>query len=338
LHLNSLRFQPVGFSLLLDTLESSPHLTSFSYDLDWTQDYASLFDKLATLGHLSSLKFNIRGCNLASSKPHKCFRSLGESLHKIKALNGLQLSLASTPESSIFLVNLSLLSQLQQFSFEMDSPNLSDQTVNLLTELLYSFAHLKSFKFTIYLALGNKPGRSSRLPDLFRGVGSLKFLKTLELTLKLSDKYMDDKTYLVLFDALASLTELTQFKLEGPRNCINDKGVIKLANSLSKLVNLEKIGIDISPGLKIENETFIELLNSFSNLKRLRRIDLRIFCSGLDLATSQTVILLLNKLRNLLFFKFAVQVPFKAPNMMPKFEDFLLDQKQYQNMCAFSFD
>jgi len=58
LSLFSLRSEPAACSALLGMFESSPHLTAFSNELSFSQDYTSLFDKLATLNHLSSLKFN----------------------------------------------------------------------------------------------------------------------------------------------------------------------------------------------------------------------------------------------------------------------------------------
>jgi len=328
--------------LVLNILDHSLHLVSFGVQLHLTQDYRPLFDKLAALNHLSSLNLLINGSDDVPSSPSQCSQGFGEYLNKVKTLKELELSLTNIEKADLvtfsFLNKLKTLSQLQRLSLNLEFSHIENEALYVLAHSLSSFSDLQNFTFSVHLPIGNIYEHYFRMTDIFEALkSSSKSLKTLSFHLQNMSRSLNNQKLFVLCETLEVLVELREFNMNAQRNVIDEQGVIKLAKTLSKNQNLEKINIDLSFGVKMENYTLIELLKSFSELKHLRQIDLNISCSEINLATYETVILLLNKLRNLSFFKLKLILDKKATDVKAKFEALLIDQEQYQRLFKFFF-
>jgi len=336
LHLNSLITDSVVPSLL-SMLNSSPHLTSLTAQLKLTRDYSLLLDKLTTLDHLSSLRLIIRHTDRNYSHPNQCFKDFGEYLQKIKALKELELSLVGLPEVNLFIEKLSLFSDLQRFFLRIDLASLKNETVSLLAHSLCSFSNLQSFKLMAYPTINKNSIQSDQISNLFKALSSLKSLKVLHLILQSYEQHIDNTVLLTLCDALENLRELRELKFGAKRSEFNHEGVDKLAITLSKLINLEKIGVDLSLGVKTKNGHLPVFLKSFSALNHLEEIELSISYCELNIASYEIMILLLNQLRNLHFFTLLLKYAEKTPDAESKFEALLTDQYRYQNLLKLFF-
>ncbi len=319
-------------SALVSILNHSPHLTSFTTQLDIVQDYTSLFDELETLDHLSSLKFIIFDHSRQRSPSLKNF---GKTLVNLKELD-LILSVSLEDANTInytFIDALRFIPNLQQLTLKFNIANFDSDSFQLLAQSISSFSNLQSFKVTFYTHKIDLLPHGSQIPDLFKALGLLKTLKVLHLIFESLGQYLNNAAYKTLCDTLENLAELRDLKIEAQRSEIDDQAIIKLAKTLPKLLNLKSISIDLFFGGSMENDTLTQLLKSLTTLKRLGKIDLNLSCYRVELTTYETVILLLNKLRSLCFCRLNVFSSKKNPGVQSKFQELLLCQYQYQGMC-----
>jgi len=335
---SSLHFDVLSFKstvpLLLSMLDSSPHLISLEARLNLAQDYPSLFEKLETLGFLSSLKLTVDGDSTGLSRS---WTNFGKILVNLKEFN---LFLTNSIQDAdiinyTFINTLRLLPHLQQLSLKFDIANFDFDSVYLLTQSISSLSNLQGFKIEFYMSSTQKFPFSSRIPDLFKALSSLEFLRVLHLTFSHLGEYLDNKAFLVLSHALEQLAGLKELKICALSSKVDDQGIIKLSKTLPKCINLEHIHIDLRSGLKIENETLIIFMKSFATLKHLAKLDLSISCYKINLTTYETVILLLNQLRSLCFCRLKFLSPKKNLDVELRFQELLINQHQYQGVCKF---
>jgi len=327
--------------ILVEMLNSSPYLSSLEARLNLTEDYMLLFDKLETLDHLSSLQLAISSPDKNSPDSYRSSKSFREYFDRVKSLKELQLSLTRINQANVitynFIDNLRVFTQLQRLSLNFDFSNVDNEALYLLAQCLSYFSDLQTFKLATFQPIGDRHGPSYRIIDLVEALKFRKSLKLLHLEFQNLGQNIANMTILKLCETLENLIELREFKLNAQSSQIDDQGIIKFAKALPKSHNLEKISIDLCFGVKIENDTLIELLKSFSLLTHLRRIDLSLSCSEINLTTYETIILLLNKLRSLSFFRMKLILVKKASDIEAKLEELLEHQHQFQKVFKFYF-
>jgi len=320
---------------LLDTLNNSHHLVSFETRLDTTHNYSLLFEKFETLNHLSFLKLSIGAYHRNLSRIHESWKNFGDHLIKIKSLKELQLCLQNTKEPKIFIEKLGLLSQLQHLALSLNFSTMDGETFNLLAESVASLSHLESLRMTFVPPHINPFTLGYQISDLFKPLVSFKSLQVLHIFMPNFGQYLENNTLFAICDAIEKLTDLKEFRFDGQRSQIDDKGVLGLAKTLLKLVNLENIKINLWFKVKKKNEALIALLRGLSDLKHLERIDLTFNCSEVNLTTYDTVVLILNQFKNLSYFKLDLTLAKYAPNIEEKFEALLEQQYQYKKLFNF---
>jgi len=204
-----------------------------------------------------------------------------------------------------------------------------------LAQSISSLPHLQSLKIILLRPHINPESLGYQISDLFSSLTSFKSLQALHIFMPHFGRHLENNALFTICDAIENLIELREFKLDTQRSQIDDKGVLKLSKTLPKLVNLENIKINLSLGVRKENDTLIALLRRLSVLKHLGRIDLGFSCSEMNLTTYSTMVLLLNRLRNLSYFKFELILANNNPEVKAKFEALL--ERQYQCKKEFKF-
>jgi len=322
---------------LLKMLDSSPHLISLEACLYIGQNYMPLFGKLETLDHFSSLKLSI--CPATRSSLNQNLNTFGEYFTKIKSLKELQLDFKNVKQTNIltydFMDNLKVLSQLQHLTLSFGFSIVDNEVLDSLSRSLSSLSHLQSFRFAAFSRAETISALSYRIVDLFKALKLRKSLRALDLDFENLGKNIDNLALLKLCETLESLLELRKFKFNVQNSKIDDQGISKLAKTLTKNVNLEKISIDLSFEEKIENDTLIAFLKGLYDLKHLREIDLSLSCYRIDISTFGAATLILNKLRNLSFFKLKLRLAMKSSYIESKVEGFLEQQHQYKKVFKF---